>query len=181
MTRRVKLNKGEKFSLGNIADLSKIRVAFNWKPEVNLDASAFLVNEKGKIIDEADFVFYNSSNRSLPYDSSKFGNKTNWRNATAPTNFDGSVMGVPDNLVDYDGEILHVDLSRVRTEVKEIMFCLSLFCEQCRVNSFRGIESPGILIMNEKTVEELCSYNINEYFTSETAVVVGSLVRNDDG
>ena len=47
--------------------------------------------------------------------------------------------------------------------------------------SFKNVRNPQIVITNEETGEELCAYNLKENFSSETAVVTGALVLNDDG
>ena len=54
----------------------------------------FLLGEDGVILEDGDFVFYNSDNRAEPFDRrEKFGNKKNWREETVPVSKDGSVVG----------------------------------------------------------------------------------------
>lgn len=181
MARNFDLKKGEKFSLGKSDDLSKIRVDLNWKSGADLDASAFLINDEGTITEDADFVYYNSNNRSEPYDRTKFGSKINWRNNTVPVSFDGSVVGASDDPGGDDaGETMNVDLSKVRAEVTEIVFCVTIYGEEKGV-TFKDVREPQIVITNDETGEELCAYNLKEHFSSETAVVAGSLVLNEDG
>ena len=38
---------------------------------------AWLLNADGLIVNDAAFVFYNSKNRTEPFDRTKFGNKAN--------------------------------------------------------------------------------------------------------
>lgn len=180
------LKKGERFSLGKSDELSTIEVDLNWKSGADLDASAFLLNDDGVITDGADFVYYKSNNRSEVYDRQKFGSKKNWRNNTVPVSFDGSVVGSADDLGEEDdsnedsGETMHVDLSKVRPEITEIAFCITIYDETGKI-SFKDVRNPKIVITNEETGDVLCSYDLKENFASETAVVAGSLVLNDDG
>ncbi len=185
MAKKFDLSKGEKFSLGKGEELSAIQVDLNWKSGADLDASAFLLNDDGVITEDADFVYYNSNNRSEAYDRTKFGSKKNWRDNTVPVSFDGSVVGSADDLGDGDddggddaGETMHVDLSKVRPEVTEIVFCVTIFTVGI---TFKDVHDPQIVISNVNTDEELCVYNLKERFSSETAVVAGALVLNEDG
>lgn len=188
MARKFDLSKGEKFSLGKGDDLSLIQVDLNWKCGADLDASAFLLNDDGVIGEDADFVYYKSNFRSEPYDRTKFGSKNNWRNNTVPVSSDGSVVGSADDLGDDDsdgndeaGETMHVDLGKVRPEVTEIVFCVTIYNDKDSNVTFKDVRDPRIVITNEETGEELCSYNLKEHFSSETAVVAGALVLNEDG
>lgn len=187
MAKKFDLSKGEKFALGKGDELSAIQVDLNWKSGADLDATAFLLNDDGVIPEDADFVYYKSNNRSEPYDRAKFGSKSAWRAATVPVSADGAVVGSADDLGDGDddggeeaGETMHVDLSKVRPEVTEIVFCVTIYDEDGKV-SFKNVRDPQIVITNEETGEELCSYNLKESFSSETAVVAGALVLNEDG
>lgn len=184
--RSFDLSKGEKFSLGKGEELNAIQVDLSWKSGADLDASAFLLSDDGVITDDADFVFYKSDNRSEAYDRAKFGSKKNWRDNTVPVSLDGSVVGSADDLGDEDdgneeaGETMHVDLSKTRPEVTEIVFCVTIYDEGGKV-SFKDVRDAKIVITDEESGEELCSYNLKENFSSETAVVAGSLVLNEDG
>ncbi len=187
MAKKFDLSKGEKFTLGKGGELSTIQVDLNWKSGADLDASAFLLNDDGVITEDADFVYYKSNNRSEAYDRTKFGSKKNWRDNTVPVSFDGSVVGSADDLGDGEGdgdeeagETMHVDLSKVRPEITEIVFCVTIYDEECKT-TFKNVRDPQIIITNEETGEELCAYNLKEHFSSETAVVAGALVLNEDG
>lgn len=186
MATKFELKTGDKFALGKNSELSSIQVDLNWNAGADLDAVAFLLNEDGVFTEDADFVFYNSNHRSEPYDLKKFGSKKNWRNNTVPMSFDGSVLGSADDLGDGDdagdeaGETMHVDLSKTRPEVREIVFCVTIYDEDGK-STFKNVQDPQIVITNEETGEELCAYNLKEKFATETAVVAGSLMLNEDG
>ena len=108
-------------------------------------------------------------------------------NSTVPMSADGAVLGSADDLGDGDDdgddavETMHVDLDKVRPAVTEIVFCVTIYCKNGYVSSFKDVRDASITIINEETGEELCSYNLKEKFSTETAVVVGALVLNEDG
>lgn len=177
------LTKGGKFKFNmKKEELDAIQVDLKWKCGADLDACAFLLNKDGVMTEDADFIFYNSESRSEPYDRAKYGSKKNWRAATVPMSSDGSVLGSADDLGDDDegedaSETMHVNLSKVRPEIVEIVFCVTIYDDNI---SFNDVRDAQIVITDENTGEELCAYNLNEKFTTETAVVAGSLVLNDD-
>lgn len=183
---RFDLNKGERFTFSKSEGLSQIQVDLTWKSGADLDASAFLLSEDGVITENADFVYYNSNFRSEPYNLAKFGSKKNWRNETVPMSSDGSVLGSADDAGDDEdgndeaGETMHVDLDKIRPEIREIVFCVTIYDEDGKT-SFKNVREPRVVITDENSGEELCNYNLKEKFSTETAVVVGALVLNDEG
>lgn len=192
---RFQIEKGERFSLNKSEGLEKVQIDLKWKSGADLDASAFLVGEDGLIGDDADFVFYNSKNRANPetgefepFDKAVHGNKKNWKNNTVPVSADGSVLGSADDLGDGDeeegeeaGETMHVDLSKVGPKIQEIIFCVTIYHGDKDGVTFGVVREPSITISNEETGEELCTYNLKEKFSSETAVEAAKLVCNEDG
>lgn len=191
---RFQIEKGERFSLSKSEGLEKVRVDLNWKSGADLDASAFLIGEDGLISDDADFVFYNSKNRANPetgdfepFNKAIHGNKKNWQNNTIPISADGSVLGSPDDPGDDKengedaGETMHVDLSKVGAKIQEIVFCVTIYHGDEDGVTFSKVRNPSITISNEETGEELCTYNLKDGFSSETAVEVAKLVCNEDG
>lgn len=191
---RFQIEKGERFSLSKSEGLEKVRVDLNWKSGADLDASAFLIGEDGLISDDADFVFYNSKNRANPetgdfepFNKAIHGNKKNWQNNTIPISADGSVLGSADDPGDDKengedaGETMHVDLSKVGAKIQEIVFCVTIYHGDKDGVTFSKVRNPSITISNEETGEELCTYNLKDGFSSETAVEVAKLVCNEDG
>lgn len=191
---RFDLNKGERFNLKKSEGLNKIQINLGWKSGADLDACAFLLGADGVIMDDADFVYYNSENRCNPetlalesFDRAKYGNKKNWRNETIPFSKDGSVIGSADDTGDEDGdgddagEEMHVVLDKVNPKITEIVFCVTIYHGDEDGTTFGKVREPYISIVNEDNDEELCRYNLKENFANETAVVAGSLICDDEG
>lgn len=186
---RFNLKKGDRFSLSKESGLNKIQVDLTWKSGADLDASAFLLGADGVIMDDADFVFYNSEKRSEPWNRDKFGTKVNWREETIPVSVDGSVLGSADDLGDGEedtesddaSETMHVILDKVNPKIREIIFCVTIYHGAGDDTTFGQVREPAIVITNEETGEELCRYDLKEKFSSETAVEAGKLVCNEDG
>lgn len=179
---RFELNKGDRFTLKKSEGLSNLRVSLGWKGGADLDACAFLLNEDGAITSDADFVFYNSNYREAEFDRAVHGNKKHWREMTRPMSTDGAVMGSLDDQGDDDNgdanEEMTVELDKVNPKVVEIVFCVTLYNDNI---TFGSVNNPYISIIDENSGNELCRYNLKEKFQSETAVVAGSLLCDEEG
>ena len=175
---RFNLTKGERFSLTKDNDLNSLTVTLGWNAGADLDASAFLVGEDGVIEDDANFVYFNSANRSEEFDRVKHGNKNAWKALTRPMSADGAVMGAIDDRQGGSAEKMNVNLSKVDAKVTEIAFCATVYDKN---KSFGDVGSPYVSVTNDDNGEELCRYTLDEQFAGETALIAGSLCVNADG
>lgn len=182
-TKKVAL--GDRFKIGKSAGLNHILVHMGWKPGADLDVSAFLLGQDGEIMNDADFVFYNSENREQPFDKATHGNKRVWRGKTRPMSADGSVLGsIDDRGVDNksdeeeNAEEMHVILDKVNPQVTEILFCTTIADEN---KNFGDVVAPYIEIYDEDKGEPLCRYDLDQTFSKENAAAIASLVCDDEG
>lgn len=175
---RFNLSKGERFSFVKDNSLNNLTVILGWETGADLDASTFLVGEQGVIDDDANFVFYNSENRSETFDIAKFGSKNAWKAQTRPMSADGAVLGAIDEREGGNTEKVSVDLSKVAPFVKEIVFCATVYTNG---KTFGDVTAPYLSIVNDANGEELCRYILDEQFAQETALVAGSLSVNTQG
>ncbi|GAA2701054.1 TerD family protein [Actinoplanes palleronii] len=161
----VSLTKGGNVSLTKQApDLKTVSVGLGWDErattgaEFDLDASALMVNDQGKILSDAHFVFFN--------------------NLTSP---DGSVEHTGDNLTgdgDGDDETINVRLGDVPPECQKVVFPVSIYDAETRRQSFGQVRNAFIRIVNSANGVELTRYDLGEDFSTETAMVFGELYRH---
>ena len=161
----VNLSKGQKVDLtkGN-PGLSKLIVGLGWDTnkydggsDFDLDASAFLCGDNGKVSSDADFIFYSNTKHSS-----------------------GAVEHSGDNTTgsgDGDDEVLKVDLSLVPANVSKIDFSVTIYEAEARHQNFGQVSNAYIHIMDATNGTELIRYDLGEDFSIETAVVVGELYR----
>lgn len=162
----ISLSKGQKVDLtkGN-PGLSKILVGLGWDTnkydggyDFDLDAAAFILGANGKVLSDADFVFYN-----------------NLKHAS------GAVQHMGDNLTgsgEGDDEQIKIDLSKVPANVEKIAFTVTIHEADERRQNFGQVSNAFIRIADEATGQNLVRYDLGEDFSVETAVVVGELYRN---
>ena len=172
---RFDLSKGERFSLKKSEGLNNLTVTLSWDGDADLDISAFLVGEDGLILDDADFVFYGSAKRSEPFDPAKFGSKNAWKEQTVPVSADGSVTGAHDERTGGNAERMRVDLGKVGSGIREIIFCSTIYDEG---KTFGEVQNPRVTVTDDTNGVELCSYKLDEQFTTQKACVAASLEIN---
>ncbi|GAA3932485.1 calcium homeostasis/redox stress adaptation protein [Actinomadura viridis] len=161
----VSLSKGGNVSLSKEAPgLTAVTVGLGWDvrsttgADFDLDASALLVDESGRVPSDRHFVFFN--------------------NLRSP---DGSVEHTGDNLTgegEGDDEQIKVDLSAVPAEVAKIVFPVSIHEAETRGQSFGQVRGAFIRVVNQAGGTELARYDLTEDASTETAMVFGELYRN---
>ena len=158
----INLQKGQRVSIG----LQKVGIGLGWNPnegtghDFDLDASAFMLSSNGKIPEESFFVFYNN-----------------------PLSKDGSVESSGDDLTggssDGDDETLMVDFGKVSSTIDEIIVVVTIHDHVARKQNFGQVRASFIRIYDASTNEEICKYELDEDFSTESAVEFGRLYRRD--
>ncbi|BAJ28294.1 MULTISPECIES: TerD family protein [Kitasatospora] len=161
----VSLSKGGNVSLTKEAPgLTAVVVGLGWDvrtttgTDFDLDASALLCTEQGKVRSDADFIFFN-----------------NLKSA------DGSVEHTGDNLTgegEGDDEQVKVDLANVPAEITKIVFPVSIYDAENRQQSFGQVRNAFIRVLNQAGGAEIARYDLSEDASTETAMVFGELYRN---
>ncbi|MEV6956734.1 TerD family protein [Streptomyces sp. NPDC051183] len=161
----VSLSKGGNVSLTKAApNLTAVIVGLGWDArtttgvDFDLDASAILTNDQGKVANDSNFVFFN--------------------NLKSP---DGSVEHTGDNTTgegEGDDEAIKVNLAGVPGEVQKIVFPVSIYEAESRQQSFGQVRNAYIRVVNQADNTELARYDLSEDASTETAMVFGELYRN---
>ncbi len=160
----ISLVKGQKIDIG----LSKISVGLGWDPsegtgdDFDLDASAIMINDQRKLVEEEYFVFFN--------------------NLKSP---DGALQHTGD---DPDGkssdgdddEAIKIDITKIDTRVSEILFVVTIADFEKRKQNFGQVRNSYIRIVDETTNTEIAKYELDEDFSVETGVEFGRLYKKND-
>ena len=173
----VSLKKGQKVSLTkDNAGLSRVIVGLGWdeakrsgggllgalfggKPAaIDCDASALLL-KNGKLTDTKDIVYFGN----LKHKS-------------------GTVQHMGDNLTgagEGDDEQIVIDLPQVPAEYDCIVLWVNIYQAVQRHQDFGMIENAFIRIVDSRTNQELCRYNLSENYSGMTAMIFGEVYRHD--
>jgi tellurium resistance protein TerD len=161
----ISLAKGGNVSLSKEEPgLTKILIGLGWDTrstdgaDFDLDASAFLLAETGRVRSDADFIFYNQ--------------------LRSP---DGSVEHTGDNRTgegDGDDEALKVDLGLVPAGIQRIAVAATIHEAESRRQNFGMVQNAFIRIVNDATGREIARYDLTEDASTETAMIFGEVYRH---
>ncbi|KRB75813.1 chemical-damaging agent resistance protein C [Nocardioides sp. Root190] len=170
----VSLGKGGNVSLTKEASggLTAVTVALGWDErttsgaDFDLDASALILGENGRVLSDQHFVFYG--------------------NLTYPpgTHLEDALVGhtgdVTDGGVEGDDESINVNLAALGSEMARVVFPVSIHDADARGQNFGQVQNAYIRIVNSSDNRELVRYDLTEDYSTETALVFGELYRNGD-
>ena len=160
----ISLQKGGNVNLSKEAPgLTRVMIGLGWDPRAtdgaafDLDGSAFLQKNDGKVRADADFVFYNNLKST-----------------------DGSVTHQGDNTSgqgEGDDEKVLVDLTKVQADIEKISFCVTIHEAEPRKQNFGMVSKAYIRCLNADGDKELARYDLSEDGSTETAMIFGELYR----
>jgi tellurium resistance protein TerD len=161
----VNLQKGQRTDVG----LQRMTIGVGWDPNpqasahaFDLDLAVFMLDGRQKTPDERAFVFFN--------------NKQSGDGAVALSDDDRSGQSSATG----DDESATVDLVRVRPDVHEILFVVTIHEAAERRQNFGQIRNSFIRVVDPRTQQEAFKYELDEDYSTETAVEFGRLYRRGD-
>lgn len=159
----IELKKGQRAKIG----LQRLGVGLGWNANTgasahpyDLDASAFMLNDSGHLVEDKFFVYY--GNQASP---------------------DGAVRSSGDNTTgegDGDDETLFVELGRLDPRVTQIVFTATIYEFEERKQNFGQVRNSSIRIYDQANGQEICKYELDEDFSVETAIEFGRLYKRGD-
>ena len=173
----IRLEKNDSINLtkGNGTKYIKIRIGLGWSPAdrfpaYDLDASVFICKHvktpsgyDPKLISDSHFIFYN--------------------NKVSP---DGAVVHLGDNLVggagdkdDADDETITIDLEKVVNIATEISVIVTIHEAVHRKQHFGDVKNSYMRIYDDTNGDVIADYRLQQ-FTTETAIQIGSFVKDGD-
>ncbi|WP_372403073.1 TerD family protein [Acinetobacter piscicola] len=162
----ISLNKGGNLSLSKTdPSLSQVLVGLGWDAratdgaDFDLDASAFLLGANDKVRGEHDFIFYNQTRSP-----------------------EGSVEHTGDNRTgagDGDDEAVKINLSLVPADIQKIAITVTIHDAEQRGQNFGQVQNAFIRVVNDQSNVEIVRFDLNEDYSTETAMVFGELYRHN--
>ena len=162
----ISLNKGGNLSLSKTdPSLSNVLIGLGWDTrstdgaDFDLDASAFLLGANDKVRGEHDFIFYNQ-----------------------PRSPEGSVEHTGDNRTgagDGDDEAVKINLAKIPTDVQKIAITVTIHDAESRGQNFGQVQNAFIRVVNDQTNVEIVRFDLNEDYSTETAMIFGELYRHN--
>jgi len=160
----ISLQKGGNVNLSKEApNLKKIIIGLGWDPRstdgatFDLDGSAFLLKNDGKVRGDSDFIFYNNLKST-----------------------DGSVVHTGDNQTgegEGDDERIEIDLTRVPADIERISITVTIHDADARRQNFGMVSKAFIRCLNAEGEREIARYDLSEDSSTETAMIFGEIYR----
>jgi tellurium resistance protein TerD len=163
----INLQKGQKVNLEkNGQSVQNFVVGMGWDVnetdsglDFDLDASAFLLSENGKVLTSSHFVYYN--------------------NLTSP---EGCAEHTGDNLSgagDGDDESIKIDLSKAPANLSAITFVVTIHDAENRRQNFGQVRNAFVRVYDPSNNGEILKFDLGEDFSIETAVEFGRIYKKD--
>ncbi len=163
----ISLNKGGNLSLSKTdPSLNQVLIGLGWDvratdgADFDLDASAFLLAANDKVRGETDFIFYNQTRSP-----------------------EGSVEHTGDNRTgegDGDDEAVKINLAKVPADVQKIAITVTIHDAESRGQNFGQVQNAFIRVVNDQTNVEIVRFDLNEDYSTETAMIFGELYRHNN-
>lgn len=162
----ISLQKGGNVNLSKEAPgMNKMIVGLGWDVRAtdgdgfDLDASAFLLNNTGKVHNDAGFIFYNQ-----------------------PRSADGSIQHAGDNRTgdgEGDDESIVIELDKVPADIEKIAVCVTIHEAEARRQNFGMVSSAYVRCVNATGNVEIARFDLSEDASVETAMIFGEIYRHN--
>ncbi|MDE6797042.1 MAG: TerD family protein [Ruminococcus sp.] len=166
----INLQKGQRYAFGGKISLALVGLGWDTNRydggyDFDLDASAFLLGENGKLLRDEDFVFYNNLSGR-----------------------DGAVIHTGDNLTgdgEGDDEVIIIDFTKLPPEIMKIAVCVTIHEAEERRQNFGQVSNAYIRVAkmkdeNDISGDTILRFDLEEEFSIETALVVAEFYKRND-
>lgn len=160
------LSKGEELDLNKVApSLKKCIFAAGWdiasgaSDDYDLDISAFLLSESGRVENIRDDVIYFNHQDGT-------GIKLNGDNRTGAG--------------DGDDETIDIDFSQIPMYVKRIVFFITIFEARSRAQTFGMVKNAYVRLLDVGSGSErqICRFSLTDEYKTSTALTVAEIYRD---
>ena len=148
------LRKGQKTPLDSSGRVRGIKACFGWNirdGRCDVDASAFLVRDNGRVPGDEWFVFYGQ-----------------------PRSPDGSVE-LKEPAGGSDRKMITADLGKLSPDIQRIVFVVTIHEALERGLNFSMLRDTYIRLLDAATGQEIVSYCLEEYYENVTSMTIGEL------
>lgn len=147
------VRKGQKTALESQTPLHTLKACLGWNTtnaQCDVDVSAFLLDNTGKVPGDDWFIFYGQTESP-----------------------DHSTVFCPENSADRESITIHLD--KLNPAVKKIVFVLTIHEALERKLHFGMVQDAYIRILNGDSNEELVSFKMEEYYANVISMMIGEV------
>ncbi len=157
-----KVTKGQKVSLEKSMRMALI--GLGWGAKFDLDVSAFCLGANGLCSNESDFIFYGN----LTHPSGAVFSKGDERGDNVSENEDG------------DDEQIVIDFGKMPTSIERVMIVVTIYDDGPTFGQVHNayVRVAKIKNADDEVGETMIEYDLEDEFSSETAVVAAEIYRS---
>ena len=151
------VQKGQKIGIENNVKLDSVKACFGWNtdnPNCDVDVSAFLLGENGKVLGDSWFVFYG---------------QTKSPDSAVNFNIDSG----------EDRQNIIIDFKKLDANVKKIVFVLTINDAFEKKLHFGMLQDAYIRIFNGANLEEIVSFKMTDYYTNVISMMIGEVYQHN--
>lgn len=166
----INLNKGQRVTLSSMENrLNGIIVGMGWdKAEID--------PYTGKLTDidcDLSAIICGLDNHAM--DAVYFGKNAYINNSVVYAGDSRTGQG------DGDNELIYVHLSKLPENVGKIVVVANIYDAKAKYQHFGMIKNAFVRIINWKTGEEMCRYNLTENYNHMTGIIAAEIIRYGNG
>lgn len=153
------IQKGQKINIGTAGQLHRVRIAMGWNilnPQCDIDLSAYLLNNTGKVPADDWFVFYG---------------QTRSPDGSVALNVNGSSQ---------DREIVDIDFTKLHSSIRKIVFVLTINEAFTYQLNFSMVKDAYIRLLNPADNREIISFMLTDYYANVTSMMLGEIYMYND-
>jgi len=156
----ITLLRGGNVALNEIEPrLEQIAFQLGWNstnPDMELDASAFVLNGTGRVRDDSDFIYYHN-----------------------PASACSSLKLVPaDELSTSQKACFQLYFHSIPLDVEKVVVCVTIYDAETRGQNFSSVQSPFIALVHPGNGHVLCRFDLVDHYNDETGVIFGEIYRH---
>lgn len=151
------IQKGQRVPLHAANSISSVTACFGWNTansQCDVDVSAFLLGDSGKVIGDSWFVFYGQT--------------------TSPDNSVQLFTTASD-----DCETVKINFQRLNPNVKKLVFVLTINEAFEKNLNFGMLKDAYVRILNESDHSELVSFKMTDYYNNVISMMIGELYQHN--
>lgn len=151
------VQKGQKAVLSSAKQLNGVKACLGWNfnSVCDVDVSAFMLNQSGKVLGDTWFVFYGQ-----------------------PQSPDNSTLFHEHETADL--ESITIDFTKINPSVSKIVFVLTINDALINNYNFSMIKDAYVRILDLDHNQELVSFKMDEYYSNVTSMMIGEIYLHNN-
>lgn len=168
----INLRKGERINLSSDSNrVNGIIVGLGW--DVARYDGAAVSKKKSDIDCDASAILCGYDN--IAFDVICFGKSRGENDSIVYAGDSRTGMG------DGDDERIYINFTKLPSNIGKIVVAANIYDARAKRQHFGMIDNAYVRVLNWKTGEEICRYNLTDNYSNMTGIIVAEIIRSGSG